>query len=96
MPTVIFHMTDLPYGRGGSPLQNLIQRGCTSTMISALRCEAGLDMGDIYLKQSLSLLGSTEEIFLGADEVMEVMIEKIVREEHIAMPQEGEAVLFSR
>ncbi len=22
---VIFHMTDLPYGRGGSPLQNLIQ-----------------------------------------------------------------------
>ena len=24
---VIFHMTDLPYGRGGSPLQNLIVRG---------------------------------------------------------------------
>ena len=23
-PTVIFHMTDLPYGQGGSPLQNLI------------------------------------------------------------------------
>ena len=21
---IIFHMTDLPYGRGGSPLQNLI------------------------------------------------------------------------
>ena len=24
---VVFHMTDLPYGRGGSPLQNLIVRG---------------------------------------------------------------------
>ena len=24
---VIFHMTDVPYGRGGSPLQNLIVRG---------------------------------------------------------------------
>ena len=24
---VIFHMTDLPFGRGGSPLQNLIARG---------------------------------------------------------------------
>lgn len=23
---VVFHMTDLPYGRGGSPLQNLIVR----------------------------------------------------------------------
>ena len=41
-PTVIFHMTDLPYGRGGSPLQNLIQRGHSSTMLSALRCGAGL------------------------------------------------------
>jgi methionyl-tRNA formyltransferase len=33
---VIFHMTDLPYGRGGSPLQNLIQRGHRETKISAL------------------------------------------------------------
>ncbi len=24
---IVFHMTDLPYGRGGSPLQNLISRG---------------------------------------------------------------------
>ena len=32
-PTVIFHMTDLPYGRGGSSLQNLIQRGYRNTSI---------------------------------------------------------------
>ncbi len=56
-------MTDLPYGRGGSPLQNLIQRGHTSTMLTALRCGAGLDTGDVYLKQPLSLHGSAEEIF---------------------------------
>ena len=95
-PTVIFHMTDLPYGRGGSPLQNLIQRGHTSTMISALRCEAGLDTGDVYLKRPLSLLGSAEEIFLRADKVIEDMIECIVREKPIATPQKGEAVVFSR
>ena len=29
---VCFHETDLPYGRGGSPLQNLIVRGHKSTM----------------------------------------------------------------
>ena len=40
-PTVIFHMTDLPYGRGGSPLPNLIQRGHSSTMLTALRCWPG-------------------------------------------------------
>ena len=33
---IVFHMTDLPYGRGGSPLQNLIVRGHNDTMISAL------------------------------------------------------------
>ena len=95
-PTVIFHMTDLPYGRGGSPLQNLIQQGHSSTMLTALRCGAGLDSGDIYVKQPLSLHGSAEEILLRADGVIEKMIEQIVLEEPAATPQQGEPVLFSR
>jgi len=95
-PTVIFHMTDLPYGRGGSPLQNLIQRGHSSTMLTGLRCSAGLDEGDVYLKQPLSLHGSAEEIFLRADDLIEQMIERIVREEPTATPQQGEPVLFNR
>ena len=95
-PTVIFHMSDLPYGRGGSPLQNLIQRGHSSTMLTALRCGAGLDAGDVYLKQPLSLHGSAEEIFLRADGLIEKMIERIVREEPMPSPQQGEPVLFSR
>ena len=55
---VVFHMTDLPYGRGGRPLQNLIVRGHKETKISALRVEAGIDTGDIYLKRDLSLAGT--------------------------------------
>ena len=95
-PTVIFHMTDLPYGRGGSPLQNLIQLGHSSTMLTGLRCGAGLDAGDVYLKQPLSLHGSAEEIFLRADALIEQMIESIVCEQPVAMPQQGEPLLFSR
>ena len=95
-PTVIFHMTDLPYGRGGSPLQNLIQRGHSTTFLTALRCTAGLDTGDIFIKQALSLCGSAEEIFLRADALIEDMIERIVLEEPTPTPQEGEPVLFSR
>ena len=34
---VCFHMSDVPYGRGGSPLQNLIVRGHKNTKITALR-----------------------------------------------------------
>jgi methionyl-tRNA formyltransferase len=95
-PTVIFHMTDLPYGRGGSPLQNLILRGHTSTMLTALRCSAGLDAGDVYLKHPLSLNGSAEEIFLRANGLIGQMIEHIVIEEPMPTPQQGEPVLFSR
>ena len=35
-----FHMTDVPFGRGGSPLQNLIERGHRETQLSASRMVA--------------------------------------------------------
>ena len=94
--TVIFHMTDLPYGRGGSPLQNLIQRGHRTTMLTALRCSTELDAGDIYLKEPFNLYGSAEEIFIRADGLIEHMIQRIVQEEPIPTPQEGEPILFKR
>jgi methionyl-tRNA formyltransferase len=93
---VIFHMTDLPYGRGGSPLQNLIQRGHTSTQISALRCVQALDAGPIYLKRPLSLEGAASEIFLRAANVVEEMIETILLEQPAPAPQQGEPVTFQR
>ena len=43
---VNFHMTDLPYGRGGSPLQNLILRGHTETKLTAHRMVKELDAGE--------------------------------------------------
>lgn len=93
---VVFHMTDLPYGRGGSPLQNLIARGYEATVITALRCVEALDAGPIYLKRPLSLLGSAEEIFIRADRVIEQMIIDIQRDELSPVPQSGEPVVFRR
>lgn len=93
---VIFHMTDVPYGRGGSPLQNLIVRGHDATVITALRCVRELDAGPVYLKQPLSLHGSAEEIFLRADKVIERMIVAIASAEMVPVPQQGEPVMFSR
>ena len=34
---VCFHMTDVPYGRGGSPLQNLIALGHKETMNNSIK-----------------------------------------------------------
>ena len=89
-------MTDLPFGRGGSPLQNLIQRGYVETQISALRCVEEMDAGPVYLKRPLSLYGSAEEIFLRASGVIEEMIVAILREDPAPQPQEGESVVFRR
>lgn len=94
--TIIFHMTDLPYGRGGSPLQNLIVRGHTETKISALRCEAGLDTGPIYLKRSLSLDGTAQAIYERAGEIIESMIVEIIDTDPQPRPQSGEITEFRR
>lgn len=93
---VIFHMTDLPYGRGGSPLQNLIVRGYKETKLSALRCVKTLDAGPIYMKRPLSLLGTAEEVLLRAAEVTEEMIECIILERPIPVEQTGEPTEFRR
>ena len=93
---VIFHMTDLPYGRGGSPLQNLIIRGHQNTMMSALKCNAEMDAGPVYLKEPLSLDGSAEDILLRASILIKEIIIQIVREKIEPQPQYGKVVEFKR
>jgi methionyl-tRNA formyltransferase len=93
---VCFHVTDLPYGRGGSPLQNLIARGHKDTMLSAFRMTDVLDGGPIYGKRPLSLDGSAEEIFARAGVLIGEMIGWIASEEPIPQAQQGEPTSFAR
>ena len=93
---VIFHMTDLPFGRGGSPLQNLIARGIYETKITALRCVKELDAGPIYIKRPLSLWGSAEEIYLRAGEITKEMIIELVQEDPVPHTQMGDGLAFKR
>jgi len=93
---IVFHMTDLPYGRGGSPLQNLIVNGYKKTKISAIEVIEGIDEGPIYLKTNLSLKGSAREIFTRSSDKIFKMICQIIDKNLIAIPQKGEPVLFKR
>ena len=93
---VCFHMADVPYGRGGSPLQNLVARGHRETKLSALRMVRELDAGPVYMKEPLSLEGGAEEIYIRATRLCAKMIECIVREEPEPQPQEGEVIVFER
>lgn len=93
---VVFHMADLPYGRGGSPLQNLIVRGHKDTQLCALRCVAEIDAGPVYLRRPLSLLGSAQEIYLRATDLIQEMILEMLASEPQPVPQQGEPVVFPR
>lgn len=93
---IVFHMTDLPYGRGGSPLQNLILRGHKKTVLSALKVDKGIDTGDIYLKKELSLNGNAREIFQRTGELIEEMIYSIIDTKSLPTPQKGIPVIFNR
>jgi len=93
---VVFHMTDVPYGRGGSPLQNLIIRGHKTTLLTALRMEEGVDTGPVYFKIPFSLHGTAEVIYKRAAELSWDMISEIVKNEPNPAPQIGEVVEFKR
>lgn len=93
---IIFHMTDVPFGRGGSPLQNLIARGIYDTKISAIQCVKELDAGPVYLKMPLSLYGNAEDIYRRASLIVGEMIATIIDENPEPIPQMGEVVTFKR
>ena len=94
---VIFHMTDLPFGRGGSPLQNLLVRGIYQTKISAITCVQELDAGDVYLKKKFSIeTGSASEIFSRAGELISTMIDEIITTNPIPLKQTGTITKFLR
>jgi len=95
---VVFHSTDLPFGRGGSPLQNLIARGIYKTKVSAIKVCDGVDTGPIYLKEPIDISeGNADQIFRRISSIIfEKMIPKFLESSLIPTPQTGEVVSFKR
>jgi methionyl-tRNA formyltransferase len=91
-----FHMTDLPWGRGGSPLQNLISRGFSSTILTAFRITGEMDTGPIILKRELSLHGRAVEIYERMSSLAAEMISEILSDGFQEVPQFGVPVYFQR
>jgi methionyl-tRNA formyltransferase len=93
---ICFHETDLPFGRGGSPIQNLVERGFPDTKVSAFKMTSEMDAGPIYLQRPLSLRGLAEEIYVRAAHLVAEMILEIVKREPRPTPQTGAPVAFER
>ena len=96
---IVFHMTDLPYGRGGTPLQNLILNKIYKTKVSAIKVEKGIDAGPIYLKKSFNIgrLSNAEEIYRRLSKVIFLeMIPYILQYKPTPKKQTGKIVTFIR
>lgn len=94
---ICFHETDLPYGRGGTPIQNLIIRGVKKTKITAFIMNNEIDAGEIITKKNLSLEGSAQEIYERSSTIIFKMILEIIKMRKIkTYKQKGEIVKFKR
>jgi methionyl-tRNA formyltransferase len=89
-------MTDLPYGRGGSPLQNLILNGLRKTTLTAFRMTQELDAGPVYMKRPMTLDGNAEEIYIRSSYLSAWMIGEIITIQPSPKQQEGDVVKFKR
>jgi methionyl-tRNA formyltransferase len=93
---ICFHETPLPYGRGGSPIQNMIARGYKETTVTAIKMTEEFDAGPIYLQKPVSLEGLAEEIFIRISEIVANMIREIISQDITPIPQAGKIEVFNR
>ena len=94
---VNFHCTPLPFGRGGHPIENLLLRGHTETVITAHRMTADIDTGPMYGRRGpVSLAGTKDEILARFVEPVSELMRRIVETEPTPIPQVGEVVRFQR
>ena len=83
---VCFHSTPLPYGRGGSPVQNMVLNGHENTEVVALKMTKQIDAGPIYMRKAVSLIGGGEEVFRRIYKTSISMMSELVKE--LPTPQE--------
>lgn len=95
---IVFHLGNLPYGRGGSPLQNLIINSIYKSKINALKVCEVLDGGDIYLKYNISFkYFSAQKIYEKISKIIFTkMIPNILNSNIIPKKQKGKIFVFKR
>ncbi len=93
---ICFHSTPLPYGRGGSPIQNMISRGHLKTEVCALLMVEAFDAGPIFLRNEISLEGKLSDILNRVYNTIANQISLLLEENIEPIEQVGEPTLFKR
>lgn len=93
---VVFHTAPLPYGRGGSPIQNLIINGFDMSPVCAIKMTSDLDAGPIYASLDISLEGDLGSIFSRISDAINALIFEIVTNNPVPIAQSGKSHTFKR
>ncbi len=92
-----FHASDLPKGRGGSPIQNQILKKILKTKITAFRVSKKLDAGPICMKKKFELKGNAKKIYENMEALCLNMIKKLIKKKNIKFEKQiGTATFFKR
>lgn len=92
-----FHSSNLPKGRGGSPIQNQIIQKIKKTKISAFKVSNILDSGPICLKENLYLNGNAKNILKRMEKTSVKMIKKLIKKKKINFKKQvGKPTFFKR
>tara|TARA_B110000971_G_C20011734_1_gene501886 strand:- start:11 stop:676 length:666 start_codon:yes stop_codon:yes gene_type:complete len=92
-----FHTSNLPKGRGGSPIQNQIMLNIKKTKISAFKVSESLDAGPICLQENFSLNGNALSIFKRIEAKSIKMIKKIIKTKNLSFKkQKGKPSFYRR
>jgi methionyl-tRNA formyltransferase len=94
----VIHESDLPKGRGWSPMAWQILEGRNRIVISAITCADKVDRGDILAQGVLELDGTElyEEINRKRCEVRRSLIKEVVEKNPVPAPQQGEPTYYPR
>ena len=93
---ICFHSAPLPFGRGGSPIQNMITHGFKETEVCSLLMEKELDAGPVYLRTKVKLSGTLDEILIRIYRVIANQIKIFKKKEPSPKIQQGTPYKFKR
>ena len=83
-----FHTSNLPYDKGGSPIQNQILNGVKKTKVNAIKMTGELDAGPVYCSSTVTLQGSLTDIWLSIADQAKILISSCIEKNIKPVAQE--------
>lgn len=93
---VVVHTSNLPDGRGGSPLQNQILDNIISSRVNLIEMSNSLDSGAIYISHPITLQGNLTDIWFMIANIAKKLILKCITNSLTPVPQNGNTSIYKR